>query len=579
MTFRILFMYAYGLAQLYVVCLRRTVTPSVMAYLFLVGALTCIPVTYFTQSLLSHYFAQSATMKVVHSGVEEVIKVLPLLYLFFRTRVGQYAGLLDGILCGAALGAGFGFAEDTIYAIENAALPAPYPSWAGIVFSWLPGGWNRYGAFFPGHAVLGALAGGGIAAARRFAMPLAVRVLVCAVAIGWAVLLHAAFNTPDALWPWVVKYVFGWLNGSGAYAKYYVMAAIVIFLIVEECAQARWSRDRRVNDFAPAVRPAGLFSELSAWFAALANGWQPALKSARVLRLKRELFNLDTGGGPEAARLAQIRRVELEAAAAPVTAKPWMGAARRMQGAITLRPVQDFIYFWLLLVVMAMGFYLVFISPFLAHATAQQIGRTTTFLAIGALGQVLVAWRCIDYLLRRRPEPGPGTDAGVKHVARYLLAWGGLITNAIAWKSLYDGRSFPYPFRPADVEATVNQYRYCYGAVPASASAGPLTSPIPPAIGPGRPQPQPDRPQPQPATEEPTSGAADPGLGDGGSGAETTPPPKPIKVGGADEDFGGGDADPGLPPPPVPPRASPRPLPTGPLGDPADLPDSGNNPR
>lgn len=578
MTLRILFMYAYGLAQLYVVCLRRTVTPSAVVYLFLAGALFCLPIAYLAQSLLSYYVSPSPTKQVIHAAVEEIVKILPLAYLFFRTRVGAYAGLLDGVLCGAALGAGFGFAEDAIYAIENAALMAPYPSWGGILFSWLPGGWPRSGAFFPGHAVLGALAGAGIAAARRLVLPLALRILVGAAAVAWAVLLHAAFNTPQALWPWMLAYVFGWLNGSGLYAKYYVTALVIVFLVIEERAQARWAG---AQGFAPSVRPAPLLAGLSAWIGELARaGWMASLQSARVLRLKRELFNLETSGWSAAPLARQARRIEEEASARPEPPRPWAGALHRMRGAVTLRPFGDFIYFWLLLVVMAMGFYLVFVSPHIPHARAQQFGRTTTFLVIGVLGQALVAWRCIEFLLRRRAPAGMGTDAGVKHVARYLLAWGGLAANAMAWKTLYDYRALPYPFRHADVEATMNQFRACYGPTPASASTGPVTSPIPPLIHDRNPAPAPVRqPQPEP---EPETEASDPGLAGDDAAASDKPPAKPIRVGGLDEDFGGGD-EPARPPEPADDRGLPlperprRPLPGGPLGDPDDL--AGSTPR
>lgn len=574
MTFLILFMYAWVLAQLYVLCLRRTVTPSAIAHLFVVGAISSVALAYAVQSLLSHYLGASPRIMALRAVVEEIAKALPLVYVFFYTRARRSAGLLDGILCGAAVGAGFGFAEDAIYMIEHApnwsaSLQSNAP-WARLMFAWLPGGWTRGSAFFAGHAVLGALLGGGIAAAGRLQMTRAARVAIGAAAFIWVAFLHASFNAPDAFWPWLREYGFGWLNGSGRYAKHYLAAAILLALVLEEREQAR-----RVGAAPSSLMPRPLLGELAALMAAFGAGRHRGVQAARVLRMKYELFNLTAAGADETLRAAQAQRVRGAELAMPERAQPLWHPALKVRGALLVQPPQRALYFWLLLIVMAAGFVLVFVSPFLPHPTAQSFARSKPYLIIGLIGQVLVIWRCVVYLRSRPSEPEGGTAESVKHAARACLAWGGLLANAMGFKALYDLNRLPYPLgKTADVGTVIDQMRSCIGPDGTGASTGPATSPVPPMIQPTR-KPPPPAPPTREEDDEVVS-AGDPGLS-GDSGAAVAP--IPIRVGSASEDFGGGNAD-GAQPPAQPSPQPPRPLPDGPLGDPSDLqPEATNAPR
>lgn len=56
MAFRIFLMHAYGLLQLYVVAFRSTVSLRALWHLFLVGALTCVPIAIVAESIFRHYF-------------------------------------------------------------------------------------------------------------------------------------------------------------------------------------------------------------------------------------------------------------------------------------------------------------------------------------------------------------------------------------------------------------------------------------------------------------------------------------------------------------------------------------------
>src|SRR6201999_2453579 len=153
----------------------------------------------------------------------ESLKILPVIYLLFWTRAGASIGLLDGMLCAAAIGCGFGFAEDAIYTIEHTALSADmgvFDSVGSVLTTWLPGGWaGGANSWFAGHMAVSALTGVGVGAARRLFVSRVPRAALVTLFVGWAFLLHAGFDAQPGAQS-ILGFLFYTVSGGGNSTRY-----------------------------------------------------------------------------------------------------------------------------------------------------------------------------------------------------------------------------------------------------------------------------------------------------------------------------------------------------------------------
>jgi RsiW-degrading membrane proteinase PrsW (M82 family) len=289
MTYMVFFVQCYVVLQLYVVALRKSTTLTVVALLFLVGAFGSAPVALAVEEVFRYHFGLSA---VAAATIEEIVKLAPAYYLLFRTPAGMSASVLDGMLFGAAVGGGFGFTEHAIYMIENARPPSnlTYEPLFTILFTWLPGGWPNGAVWFPGHAVISAMAGLGLGVGRRLCHTRHLRIGIPVAFLLWAILLHADFNDPPASSSWGVgSILFRGMSGSGTYISGFLLLAIIVVLIVEEARIVSAFDPGKAAALPELARPKGVFSDLGVLAPSLRHGWQDGRLAFRLLRHKAEL--------------------------------------------------------------------------------------------------------------------------------------------------------------------------------------------------------------------------------------------------------------------------------------------------
>lgn len=237
MVLGVLLAHWYGLLQLYLLAtLRRTVTLRTMLAAFMLGLGVVAPLTLVVQQLWQRALPDVASwfgIRVLKFEIdlfaaytldpflEEVLKALPLLILLRLPLTRTRLGMVDTILLGAAIGAGFGFAENlirvSVWAAQSVPASAgweiallfnvvavPYPSkLSGLLpnpmhstllelnsFSFLNQTWHLHDSFNP-HLVWTAIAGFGIGYASLSQKRWRLMGLLLVV---WVGIDHAFFN-------------------------------------------------------------------------------------------------------------------------------------------------------------------------------------------------------------------------------------------------------------------------------------------------------------------------------------------------------------------------------------------------
>jgi len=215
--------HAWGVVQLVALgSLARTVRVRTVLVGILVGVYVCAPAAVLVQIVWTRPFAAltgsplrdvvAVASYTVDPVIEELVKVVPLVALAAVPAVRRQWSVTDWVLVGAAIGSGFGLAENLlrfshlagraiagqdgwVIATSLAAPTVPYP-WSAVS-SWLPDGVGTGGIFGGGpastinvHLVWSAVAGLGVALLRRGRAARLAGVLL----VVWAAADHAALN-------------------------------------------------------------------------------------------------------------------------------------------------------------------------------------------------------------------------------------------------------------------------------------------------------------------------------------------------------------------------------------------------
>ncbi|HEY8130402.1 MAG TPA: PrsW family glutamic-type intramembrane protease [Thermoanaerobaculia bacterium] len=165
---------------------------------------------------------------------EETLKIAPLIALLFIARLGfRYAyGATDLMLCGAALGSGFGFVEDALRHAKSFPTPATPHLLGYAVFRDSYNGFIGHG----GSTAIIALAIGWLLYALRWKKTAVLGWIVVAIATYWMMIDHALANyqvsTSSANWLFAVRWIWQ-LDRHGALSPYVAFAALVLTLLVE----------------------------------------------------------------------------------------------------------------------------------------------------------------------------------------------------------------------------------------------------------------------------------------------------------------------------------------------------------
>lgn len=181
---------------------------------------------------------------VIAPITEEPLKALPLVLLLMVARwpFRWGHGAVDLMLCGFALGSGFGLFEDALRGASDYPL-AVSPRILGI-----PVFLDSYREFI-GHggttAFVGLALGWAIWCSRRKAL-LALGPLLVAAVLWWMMVDHALVNfahNASFEWPLVVRWTWT-LTGGGAFAPYVLFGALLATMAAEKVAV--WRATRRL---------------------------------------------------------------------------------------------------------------------------------------------------------------------------------------------------------------------------------------------------------------------------------------------------------------------------------------------
>jgi RsiW-degrading membrane proteinase PrsW (M82 family) len=165
---------------------------------------------------------------------EETLKVLPLVVVLLIARLGfRYAcGAADLMLCGAALGSGFGFIEDALRHSKSFPDPATPHLFGYAVFRDSYNGFIGHG----GSTAIVALAIGWLLYALRWKKTALLGWIVVAIVTYWMMVDHALANyqvsTSSANWLWPIRWIWQ-LDRHGALSPYVAFAALLLTIAVE----------------------------------------------------------------------------------------------------------------------------------------------------------------------------------------------------------------------------------------------------------------------------------------------------------------------------------------------------------
>lgn len=193
------------LFQLYIVCRNKTVSVKELVQVFLVGSTAAIFANFLVQGIAVRFIGSDTVLYTIGPVSEEVIKIAFVFFLLFFTRLGSSVSIEDGILLGAAAGAGYGFAEDSVrvFGLGLSTMSEFFPAytWSGlpsVLTHWLPTerGINLPGGqgIVVGHLMWTALVGGGLGLARKMSPRMGKNMLIPVALLVWVTLDHAISN-------------------------------------------------------------------------------------------------------------------------------------------------------------------------------------------------------------------------------------------------------------------------------------------------------------------------------------------------------------------------------------------------
>jgi RsiW-degrading membrane proteinase PrsW (M82 family) len=271
MIIAIIFAHVWGVIQLIVLAsFARTIRVRTVLAALAVGLYACAPgaallqiawarsIAWMTGESL-HHMAGVATY-TIDPFIEEIVKVLPVLVLLMVQSIRRQWSITDCVLTGAAVGSGFGLAENlyrfgaspyqalTVHGGWSLAtsLALPFvPSIRTTLTSWLPPGTSAGDIFFPGisgqpwvnlHLAWSAI--GGLAVGLMRLRPGVVGRIAGALLLLYIGLDHAAWNATGA---------YGSSVRELLVAPFASQRGLLVFLPIAAFAVAWWLDRRRQN--------------------------------------------------------------------------------------------------------------------------------------------------------------------------------------------------------------------------------------------------------------------------------------------------------------------------------------------
>ena len=306
------------LSQLYIVCRNKTVSLKELVQVFLVGSTAAIFANFLVQGIAVRFIGSDTVLYTIGPVSEEVIKIAFVFFLLFFTRLGTSVSIEDGILLGAAAGAGYGFAEDSVrvFGLGLAQMSEYFPAytWSGlpsVLTHWLPTerGINLPGGqgIVVGHLMWTALVGAGLGLARKLSPKIGKNMLIPVALLAWVTLDHAVSNFgPYDLGP-VMRGVYSFYGrGWGIWIA--LTVSVIGAVIADEVLLKMYvPNDEKI--LLPGEKQRSLLGE--AWLSL--TGWRYGRVYWRemlsYLMLRRQLgYKIHAGENTDAARELLIKR-------------------------------------------------------------------------------------------------------------------------------------------------------------------------------------------------------------------------------------------------------------------------------
>lgn len=230
------------LLQLYIVCRNKTVSLKELVQVFLVGSTAAIAANFLVQGIAVRFMGSDTVLYTIGPVSEEVIKISFVFFLLFFTKLGASVSIEDGILLGAAAGAGYGFAEDSVrvFGLGLSEMSRYFPSytWQGlfsVLTHWLETerGMDLSGGrgLVAGHLMWTALVGAGLGVARKMSQKIGKNMLIPISLLVWVTLDHAMSNFgPSKLGPILTGFyqLYGRGRGIWIVLTLFVIGAVIV---------------------------------------------------------------------------------------------------------------------------------------------------------------------------------------------------------------------------------------------------------------------------------------------------------------------------------------------------------------
>lgn len=286
------------LAQIFIVCRNKTVSIKELLQVFLVGSTTAIFANFLIQGIAVRFIGSEMVSYTVGPVAEEVLKIVFVFFLLYFTKMGKSVSVEDGILLGAAAGAGFGFAEDSVRAIGLGLqeMNELFPSFnlsalPSLLVHWLP---NERGTDLPGgqgiivgHLMWTALVGAGLGFARKISPKLSRGVVIPLALLVWVTFDHAignfgSYNLNPILKGFYLLYGRGWGIWWGL-----TLAIIGAIIVDEKIIKKHLPQDEKM--LLPGEKKRSLLGETYLTLLNFNFGWRYFQNSLHYVSLRRQL--------------------------------------------------------------------------------------------------------------------------------------------------------------------------------------------------------------------------------------------------------------------------------------------------
>ena len=230
------------MGQLYLVCRNKTVSIKELVQTFAVGATAAVLGNFLIQGIVVRFIGSHITVYTVGPVAEELIKISFVVFLLFKTRLGKTTSIEDGLLLGAAVGAGYGFTEDAVRAVGLGLkeMLGYFPGYdlkniLTLLTTWLPseregmGAISYYNIFIAGHLLWSALAGVGFSIALKLPSRFKWRYLIPIFLLIWVIIDHSLCNNTRSM----LRFVHSWY-GYGLGIRYVLTAFLILAVIGDE---------------------------------------------------------------------------------------------------------------------------------------------------------------------------------------------------------------------------------------------------------------------------------------------------------------------------------------------------------